>query len=94
MEIASSNDEQEFVAGKVKAADASMSSEAGPSSAGCPLSKQAHLLGQPEVLEDESPATNQYICFLFLEGLSNNSDYQDLVCILSSLPVFMSLSSL
>jgi len=94
MEIASSDDKQKFVAGKGRATDASMSGEAGPSSAGCPLSKWAHLSGQPEVPEDESPAANQHNCFSFLEGLSNDSDYQGLMLILSSLPVFVSLSSL
>lgn len=92
VEIGSSDDEQEFVAGKGKAADASMSSEAGPSSAGRPLSKRAHLSGQPEVPEDESPAANQHDRFSFLEGLSRDPDYQGLVRILSSLPVFVGLS--
>ena len=94
MEVASSDDEQEFVAGKAKAMDASTSGEAGPLSAARPPSQRARLSGQPEAPEDESPAANQHDRFSFLEGLSNNSDYQRLVRVLSSLPVFVSLSLL
>ncbi|KAI9574131.1 hypothetical protein HD554DRAFT_2034322 [Boletus coccyginus] len=45
VEVASSDDEQELVVGKDKASDVSMSGEAGPLSAGHPLSKWVHLLG-------------------------------------------------
>ena len=94
MEVASSNDEQEFVAGKAKAMDASTSGEAGPLSAAHSLSQQAHLSGQPGAPEDKSPAANQHDHCSFLEDLFNNSDYQCLVHILSLLPIFVSLSLL
>ena len=92
MEVGSSEDEQELVAGKGKATNAAMSGEAGPSSAARPLSKRARLSGQPEVPEEESPAANQHDRFPFLQGLSGDFDYQELVRILSSLPIFVSLS--
>ena len=92
LEVGSSEDEQELVAGKGKAANATLSCEAVPLSAGHPLSKQAHLSGQPEVPEEKSPAANQHNHFLFLQCLSKDFNDQELVHILSLLPIFMSLS--
>ena len=58
LEVGSSEDEQELVAGKGKATNATVSGKAVPSSAGHSLSKQAHLSGQPEVPEEEIPVAN------------------------------------